>query len=564
MYIIKGFITSNDFVDNNPDTVSPLGELSKMSLTYSKEVGIYKNTNTPKYTLYSFKSKKDISEIEIPVNYQELILRISEHIYNLALEQTLRDDAFYNIQILQDKFGDEIKNINVGDMVYAKDVWMPEWISFSTYTDIDSIKVWFSDEAFSTQYDETEFRIVPPIKEIDNFQLPKSSVDVFLKDYSLTDKLNQVELIKREQPYTKLIALSHNHIEDHPNKFETPTDWMVLVYGKGFSNDDLIKNALRQWILDNSNLDFNFWFKTFPSIFRDIEFIITPLWHKFAIPNQTVQSGFNSPIIEYNEISQLVDLFCKGLGFEQTNTLSNTISTVSPIRNLSIISTGSSYNPNGSILLSDVIPDYINVSTSSLDFTRMRASTQNWIKEFIDLLILADTKEELFEVPIGYGIIKRDNITYVSRRLDKINYLVPTKKSILSFLNIESPYFPDGDAGDSGFSVEEVLFQDHIRDYSNPHVNTALSVGLESLDNIYEIITVGKAKDALIEPLDLLKIKRYGGDLGRQLTNHLNETNPHNNTAAFVNLENLENMTLLSLSQIQTFINNELTAYINS
>ena len=64
---------------------------------------------------------------------------------------------------------------------------------------------------------------------------------------------------------------------------------------------DYILDAIKDHILDNSTHDVDDWVEVFPDIFGMTEYIITPMWNRYSIPNMTLQTGLYSPMVNFNQ-----------------------------------------------------------------------------------------------------------------------------------------------------------------------------------------------------------------------------------------------------------------------
>ncbi len=489
MHLVKGFITSPTFINNTVGMVSKIGELSKDSLTYAKETGIYSNKDVSDVTLYTFKATDDGLPIVLPLTMSNELLDLGGFIYANCLNQHFTPNEVLVKNIIQVEFAERIENLNIGNVIGDGDFWIPEWVSFKLPNFENYIKFWLVDTSFSTQYDETEYKIIPPIANLDLFFSPRADVERYLAENSFTNMVTKVGEIADKEPYTILNASEFNWVNPLLESDVLNTPWLVLVYGRYGDNIDLIKNTLIEWVLANSTHTKEEWIDLIPDLFKVNEFIIAPFWHQFAIPNQTVQAGFNSPMVDLNDLTTVTDLVCKGVGYDSMQIITgNTVVCPSPIRNLAFSATGNNLNKATITTLKDIIPDFINVPLSSIDFSRMKLPTQNWVNMFINLLIVADgVKDGIVEV-LGYQKVTRNGIVYVNKTFDSVNYLMVTKESMIDALGIQAPYFPDF-AEECGCSVEGALLLDHIRNYINPHMLTSDDVGLGNLIAGTEVAT---------------------------------------------------------------------------
>lgn len=479
MHILKGFVTSPSFISNAVDEVSIIGELSKNSMTYSTEVGIYQNEAISDVTLHTFKSTVDNIRSEVPAGYDDLVLRIGEFIYKNTLDQVFLNNSAAIRDVILDEFSINIFELNLGAIVGDDGLWIPEWISFKTTIGSDYIKLWFVDSSFATQYDEYEIKVLSPIPSLDVLFLSKEVVEAQVLANGVVQKLDSLETLTKEHPYTTVKGLEFEWRNvDFPDQRLTLT-WLLAVYGNQADNSELLKEAIVKDVLENSSYSSQEWVEVLPDLFQNNEIILTPLWHKYAIPNQTVQSGFNSPFVELGEVEQIIGDICRGSGYSLPGAMSRTVVSTTPIKTMAFLATGNEFNSNQTFLLNEIYPDLINVSSSSLDFSRMQAVTQLFAKSFIDMLVIADTNESDITVPFGFGKTVRDNILYVTKQIGDYNYLVPTRRSVINALGLDSPYYPDPDELDNcDCNGDAILLEDHLNGQLNPHQTDLAKIDL--------------------------------------------------------------------------------------
>lgn len=437
MYTLKGFISYPELIDNTLGVTAPLGEISKDSLTYTKETGIYKHDGFPGTLLYSFYSTADlVSQIEVPLEFKDLSIRVGDFIKRAAIEHRLTSDKAASLQEINIEFNGILINIDIGTMVTMDGFWMPEWISFNVTDSTNFIKLWFSDQAFSVQYDHFEYEFIAPLENLDDFFRPRTQVLGLLAEVSLKSTMERIEVIRAEYPYTLIKSEQYNWVDPADATFEYPTEWTVMIYGRAGNDLDQIRLALRDWILENSTHTREEWITIFPDIFIPTEFIITPTWHKFAIPNQTIQAGMYSPVVGAVEAGEIATHFCFDNGYEEANLLANT--QVAPVayKTMSLIVTGNNLNRDGIKHFTGHFPDYTNIPLTHADFARMSPKTQDWIRMVVAAMVSAEQITAYTLPPTGYSRINRNGVIYVAKEFDGVQYLVVSRLSAFEAFGI--------------------------------------------------------------------------------------------------------------------------------
>lgn len=436
MYILKGFASYSKLHDNTVGATSPIGELSTHALTYAKEHGLYSNDTYPDAGLVSFRSYDSTLDelISVPVAFRDIVLEIAQWIYDNSINGTLQGTNQILLTGLTNNFGTVIEAIEVGAMISDTSYWMPEWISFKvsgdTTFDDNYIKIWFADVPFTQQYDEYEISFIAPLDNLDDFYLNATQVQSLVAGRSMTSLMLKIDEVKAKNPYTYLKSDSYDYHNPNDIASTIPTDWVVILYGIAGNSIDVIKRELQTWILANSSHTIEEWKVLFPDIFTNTEFIITPLWNQYAIPNRTIQAGVYSPISLFlSQIAEGLKTF-KGLDYTRNHIVANMVATTSVYKSLSLIAVGGPDNRDGIMKLNEQFTDYIAVPTTSTDFNRMSIKTQEWITLLTEMLIVAEEMDEHSTIPLGMSRLTRDGVIYVVATYDDVQYLVTSKYSM--------------------------------------------------------------------------------------------------------------------------------------
>lgn len=434
MYILKGFMVYSALADNTVGAIAPLGELSTDSMTYAKEKGQYVSDQYPDTLLYSFESRDpELGLVPVPIQQSDNALMVGQWIFSNAISGQLTENRQQCQQQLSTEFVTDLENFEVGEMVSNGNIWMPSWVSYRIIGTESFVKLWFSDEAFSSQYDGYELEIIPPVDNIDDLFGSRAAVRALLDSRTLQDVVRITESKRAEFPYTVLRTDQFNWVDRHDTespKWETPTYWTVLVYGRIADNIDTIRNELVEWILERSSRDREAWVEILPDLFAATEFIITPMWSQYSVPNQTIQAGVYSPIVKVPEAISLAKQTCKGAGFSEAWVEQNLTITTTPFKSIGLVVTGSEENRDGITNFSDRFPDYMSVSTNSHDFSRMSPETQQWVLMLNEMLKHSETMTRYSGIPAGYNRLIREDVVYLVRDYQNIQYLMVTRSTV--------------------------------------------------------------------------------------------------------------------------------------
>lgn len=435
MNIFKAFAHIGALSDNAPGVVAPVGELSKLSLTFVKENTLHVSADFPEETLVGFSYKEDDVVKPVPAQTAYESLKAVNWVYIQAKLGSFTEikDVFQQKFITQ--FGDTFDFIDSGRMIQFQSYWAPEYIIIAPKDKSisESWRIWFADDSFFNEYDE--FEIVPVV--------PLIPLDQFFNDYDtvkgLIDNLQQSDLFARIQTargiypetYQRSDVFTWQQADNHALKIDT--DWVTLVYGAAGNNLDAVKEALRDYILapGNSTHTRDEWAEIFPDIFTSTEFIITPLWQLPAIPGGDRQTGTFSGITQHKIARALCYLTCKGVKYNNAH-IDEVISSVpSQYRSLMLAVVGGPENREGIDVLNEVFPDFMNVPTTHIDFGMMSETTRVWINTILDpMLMHAEEMTVNSGVPAGFNRVIRDGVVYLAKSYKKFLYLVVTQYSV--------------------------------------------------------------------------------------------------------------------------------------
>ena len=448
-YLMKGFVAYGALASNVPNVVAPLGELSVYSATFAKDRLLFGDaTNTSPDTSVNisvFTSKlADGTEVVVPAKFSETLVDLGQWAYTQAINGQFNSDPETFRQQILAEFDGLIYDVTVGQMVQQGSVWMPQFVTF--YIDRDQysgytwppgsegfnqprMKLWFSDEAFKTQYDEFHLEFIAPLDNLDDFFLIADQVVERVALRTQTQLLERVQSLTDQKPYTLLKSVPFLYHDPLDESFTHSTNWVFLIWGAAGDNIDAIKEQLAEWILDNSTHTREEWVTIFPDIFTSTEFIITPMWNQHAVPNQTLQAGVYSPSVNVQRALTIARKTCTGTNYNNVHVDENLAVVSSMFKSISLLICGGPENRNGNARFECEYRDYMAVVTSSPDFSRMQPETQDWINKIYEMLIVAEEMTEFSDIPLGMTRLKRrtpanDEILYLVRSIRDVQYLM--------------------------------------------------------------------------------------------------------------------------------------------
>lgn len=424
---VKGFVEIAALVSNEVGVISTLGEMSTYSTTFTKEGGEYDNPDVPGYRLVSVRSYDTTGvEVPIPQDISNQIISFIKSVYAYGISHSQPYDLQNWLDTLGALYNGRVSAINLGPLqqsavaVYC----LPEWVSFTSLLgDGAVVKVWLSDNAFQEQFDEYEITVVPPIVPLDTFFSAPGIVKAALDARTKSMMFTQIQDAAGKDPYTMVRYMGFNYTPQ--NSTPVSTDWAVLIYGANGDNIDAIKDAIVEYIINNSTHSRGEWEVILPDLFKRTEFVMIPRWDKMAIPDFSIEQGIYSSLSDPVEIIAAAQ---KYVPFYDSTYVQNNITVLPHVyRTISILVVNGSSNIDTKKSFSKLFSDYIPVATSSTDFNRQSEFTRTWALKIMDMLLMAETMDENTSVGVSFRKVKRNGQLWLSLIYDNVQYLMMPK-----------------------------------------------------------------------------------------------------------------------------------------
>ena len=246
MYVFKAFGANALFTNNAVGVVSPIGELSALAMTYSKDRGMYRSGLSADISLTAFKSDNNGTPYIATADLIDDIVSVVKRIYDQSAAGTVTQQAFLQDLLIQ--FSNIAQNFSCGAFVTANSKIVPEYIAFESknITNIGTgnlIKIWLVDAAFRSQYDEYELVIVSPLPNMSNLDIffngaaAITSALAAIKQDQLTAA---VQAAKGGNPETLQVTHLFDYIDPTNPNTKISTQWNILIYGLAGNNDIII------------------------------------------------------------------------------------------------------------------------------------------------------------------------------------------------------------------------------------------------------------------------------------------------------------------------------------
>lgn len=432
MYTIKGFANIGALVDNTVTVVAPLGELAPIGMTYAREKSFFTHEDHPAVSLTVFSAKDDTGPRTPTSNITDPVIEMIDWVYGAGSTGIFNTNLSSFETAFVAQYSGQFSLKRTGKMVRYGSVWAPESveIEYVNAGEDNTIVIWFSNEAFLAQYDEYEVEVVTPLETLDAFFDSYINVKTKIDAVTTSSLIERVEVAANRYPYTRVRIDVFDWANPSNQAVTVSTEWAVVIYGTTVDNLDAIKETIVEHVLKNSSHTREEWAVLFPDLFTATEFVIVPYWNRYAIPNRVLETGMYSPTVNVREAIRVAKKAVQGPRYteawiEQTLEVSATT-----FKSVAIGIVGGPDNRDDVFSLGTKFEDYILINSVHPDFRRMTARTRDFVLMLTELLMIAENATPYSTIPIGYNRIKRNNVYYVARTYERVQYLVVTRYSL--------------------------------------------------------------------------------------------------------------------------------------
>lgn len=455
MYTCHAFMVINSLINNEVDQVSKLGELSYKSRSYSREIGVYTHDDYDRVRLMTFYSYQDNNKAPLSKELATEVLALGDWLTEQSLLNRIDADRTAFIQKVNAEYAGRITMKQVGKMVTNGIYYLPEYITFSLTADKreNVYKIWFADEAFQQQYDKYEIEVIPQIVNIDDFHKGYTKVSETLTEHTVRKLHHRVNEMANGHPYTYIITNIYDYINPDDKSMKLPTSWTVIIYGEHGNNSDIIREAIADYVLANSDFNRTEWEKIIPDLFIPTEFYLCPFWTKFATENLQLKGGIYSPLIPYRDVIPFAKRTM--FGYEQKHLEDNVTVFSSTYKSIGIIACG---HPKNRLLPSkfeEAWVDYCNIYSTSRDFNRISPQTQEFILLMNKMLLETETMTPDSSVLLGFSRVQRGDMVYLSKEHNGVSYLMPLRWNFLNEIEVTDSAITLPTVGNVGKQTDE-------------------------------------------------------------------------------------------------------------
>jgi hypothetical protein len=431
MNIIKGFALNRAYFDNTHKVVSNIGELSSLGFTASKEHPVYSNLVTPTISLVHFPTKdSDVGfESELPKAQVDHVIAVASAVYALtAINAGVPTAPGQFADAVIQAMGPAVTDVRVGAQVRQGEFYCIEYISWkNTEVAIDNFnQIWFSNDAFLGQFDQHEYTVVLPFEPADAFFGHPDDVKELLAKFTYNEEIGRIQQARGKYQETILWGETYDYVNPANKLDRTPAKFSVLIYGPAGMNEDLLKEAIVDKLLDGSAYTRDQWKEILPDLFRRTEYLVFPQYQNVAVENLAGQGlGMFSPVTDPTEV--LNQLVRDAFDYPEAHVRANGQAFAFPFQSIALHTIGNVENRDDKVKIRDWFPDYFFTGITSFDFGRMSEVTREWVIMLNTMLQMAEKMNTGTAIPIGYSKITRGDIVFLAKNYLKINWLVAIK-----------------------------------------------------------------------------------------------------------------------------------------
>lgn len=437
---IKAFVTITDLIQNIPYVISPLGELSSYSQTFSRDRQDFTDNLYPTLMLNVFKSKNtNDTPFSIGTLLARQCLKMASKCRLIVSGLTAPYNAQTYLGLLQAEFNplDEASNIAIGSFVSSTtpgvNLDMPKWISWVNKINgaNDTVKIWLSDAAFRLEYDEYDIYPVMPLINPATYFSGYGVMSTALLALSTSEYVGRVNTARQGYPETVQTVMDLTYVNPANPAQTLVVPFINLVYGPlGNENSALLRAILEKLVSAGGNTyTSEQWITLFPQLSGSDEFAIIPMWNKVAIPNLGPSATLYKSLLPIKETMDFVktnfDLYPYGVGLVDAHMHIFT----SQYQELVCVAIDNIGNTINNASFSAKYPDYVAVSSIDTDFMRMSLATRTFILTLEEMLVVAETYVQGTVIPNNFRVITRGSAKFIGCVIDFVQYLVAVKSN---------------------------------------------------------------------------------------------------------------------------------------
>lgn len=436
MYSAYSFVNIPSMIDNAVGKVAPLGELSKASASFSKEHGFYSDAVAAPYvrlvclrSTEADDSTNNVTLVPMATGYSDPLLQVANWFAKTAINSGFTNDSALAAQNFSTEFP-TFTLLDIGKMyTNTAGQWLPGSVAMKLNgaSEDNYLKLWFVDAAFQAEYSFYTIEVLPPLPNVDDLTKDYETTIPALQALTIEGQIKKAKDLWYGGDYTLLDAEAYAWYDFEDPTKTTPATFVLAIWGAAGNNDDAKRQAIRDYVLANSQYGADRWEVHLPDAFIPTEFYLIPLWDRIAVPEQTVSYGVYRPAVKPNEAVSISQDTMDG--YTAAWVTGDNVEVVSTtMKSVLVLALGNEKNRLAKSTFSAQWPGYAAIPTTHIDFDNMSPTTQQFVYLLNAMLVTAETLNEFSDLPAGMSRVTRGNKLYLASTLNDCQYLMLAKQ----------------------------------------------------------------------------------------------------------------------------------------
>jgi len=320
----------------------------------------------------------------------------------------------------------DLYNPNTGPAVTTADTTLPSWISWTMESEGISvdIRVWLSDQALQTEYDEHELRVIPPVPNVMDLAQGATYLKTALAKQDITTMLESISVAKGSSPPTAQSTIKLNWYDTVTGESLVLT-WVLLEYGRQAAVRENQMVAIRDFLLSTTGRSPEYWQERVPDIIVNATLTLVPVWDAIAIASSVATHyAYSSVMSPSSMASALAKRFPSGV---DANLLDNARWATTHFKALGFVAFPD--GPGSSKSFSDLYPDYAIIPLNESNNGLLTSKTRNAIASIEQAIRIAEKDNGGGELPTGFQRLEEFGLVYITYIVDGVNHRVMTLQS---------------------------------------------------------------------------------------------------------------------------------------
>lgn len=430
--LYSGFVNISELKING--SVSPIGELTNETMTYSKAPDYYYVENKP-CELVGFRGINQSNPAnryeKIPATHVTPVMNMINWIYEEAVKGNLTASSLITLQALQTNFSAGWVWKDVANMVTNNLIWLPSSINFTHEVGgvIHEFKIWFANALFEVEFPYREIYVIDPIP-VDgiDFLAENNYKEVRNRLYEETPGKRQERedaIVGTKHPYTRRETIPFDVYDLFNRPQKNTAFWTIIYYGNPNDAEEEVYEAIRNSILLHSQYDESKWEEVIPDLFNPLEFISIPHWNELGLENETALGSTLSPIYTHLGGDALAKKYADFYSQEDIIKSLQIVPHLYKSTKMSFV--GKPQNNAARIKVTDIFPRYQLIPATDSQAGMMGAETITFIKDLEAMIAAGFVVTPDGVPPKGIQRVTKNGRLYISKRSGKVKITMVTR-----------------------------------------------------------------------------------------------------------------------------------------